>query len=72
MCLGAIYWARPSRIFYAATATDAARAGFDDAFIYQELIRPGPDRRIPMHQLLREESQSIFSAWSAQPHKTPY
>src|SRR5207247_804573 len=37
MCLGAIYWARPARTFYAATAADAADAGFDDAFIYQEL-----------------------------------
>jgi len=42
MCLGAIYWARPARVFFAATATDAASAGFDDAFIYEELkIAPG-------------------------------
>ena len=72
MCLGAIYWARPARIFYAATAADAARAGFDDAFIYEELKRPGPARRIPMQQLLRDESQFIFSAWASQSIKTPY
>lgn len=72
MCLGAIYWARPSQIYYAATAADAARAGFDDAFIYEELSRPAPARRIPMHQLLRDESQSIFSAWAAQSNKVSY
>jgi guanine deaminase len=72
MCFGAIYWARPGRVFYACTAADAAAAGFDDAFIYDELKLPGPQRRIPMLQFLREESQSIFSAWSSQQNKTPY
>ena len=72
MCLGAIYWARPARVFYAATAADAARGGFDDAFIYTEIARSGPERRIPMHQLLRDESQSIFSAWASQSQKTVY
>jgi guanine deaminase len=72
MCFGAIYWARPGRVFYACTAADAADAGFDDAFIYDELKLPGPQRRIPMLQFLREESQSIFSAWSSQQNKTPY
>src|SRR5260370_11098552 len=72
MCLGAIYWARPARIFYAATATDAAGAGFDDAFIYDELrVAPGK-RRIPMTQILRDHSLVIFSAWKRQEKKTPY
>ena len=72
MCLGAIYWARPQRVFYAATAGDAASAGFDDAFIYRELqVAPGA-RRIPATQLLREESLAIFSAWKQQEKKTPY
>jgi len=72
MCLGAIYWARPSRVFYAATDADAASAGFDDAFIYDELKRPHAARRIPMSQLLRDESLSIFAAWKNQANKTPY
>lgn len=72
MCLGAIYWARLASVFYAATAADAARAGFDDALIYEELSRAPSVRRIPMHQLLRDESQSIFSAWATQFNKTPY
>src|SRR5260370_14244515 len=72
MCLGAIYWARPARIFYAATATDAAGAGFDDAFIYDELrVAPGK-RRIPMTPILRDDSLVIFSAWQQQEKKTPY
>jgi guanine deaminase len=72
MCLGAIYWARPSRVFYAAAAGDAAAAGFDDAFIYDELKKPHVARRIPMAQLLRDESLSIFSAWNASPNKIEY
>src|SRR6202162_6224787 len=63
MCLGAIYWARPARIFYAATAADAVGAGFDDAFIYEELKIAPSGRRIPMTQLLRDDSLAIFSAW---------
>jgi len=72
MCLGAIYWARPSRIFYAATAEDAASAGFDDDFIYHELKLAPTARRIPMAQLLREDSLAIFSAWQKQEGKKPY
>ena len=72
MCLGAIYWARPARIFYGATAADAADAGFDDAFIYDELKIVPAERRIPMAQLLREDSLVIFSAWKRQEKKTPY
>ena len=72
MCLGAIYWARPVRLFYAGSAADAAEAGFDDAFIYDELKMPYAGRRIPMTQLLRDESLSIFSAWKRKSDKTPY
>ncbi|HEY6269885.1 MAG TPA: nucleoside deaminase [Candidatus Acidoferrum sp.] len=72
MCLGAIYWARPARVFYAATATDAASAGFDDAFIYNELKIAHGERRIPMTQILREDSLAIFVAWKQQENKTPY
>jgi guanine deaminase len=72
MCLGAIYWARPARVFYAGTAADAAAAGFDDAFIYDELKSAHAARRIPMAQLLRDESLSIFSAWKQHENKTSY
>jgi len=68
--LGAIYWARPARVFYAGVAADAANAGFDDAFIYEELRRPPESRRIPMTQLMREESLAIFAAWKQLANKT--
>ena len=72
MCLGAIYWARPARVFYACVASDAAAAGFDDAFIYEELRRSLGARGLPMEQLLREESLSVFSLWNLQENKTSY
>ena len=72
MCLGAIYWARPSRVFYASTAADAAAAGFDDAFIYEELKKAAAQRQIPMSQMLREEALAVFAAWRNLSGKTPY
>src|SRR5580698_9809707 len=72
MCLGAIYWARPARVFYASSAGDAAAAGFDDKFIYDELYLPFAAREIPMTQLMREESLLIFTAWKKSENKTQY
>jgi guanine deaminase len=72
MCLGAIYWARPDRVFYAGVAADAADAGFDDAFIYEELQCPPATRHIPMTQIMRDEALPVFSAWKQFPNKTPY
>ena len=48
MCLGALYWARPRAVYFAATRAEAAAAGFDDAFIYEELARPPAERRLPL------------------------
>ena len=72
MCLGAIYWARLARVYFASTDADAAKAGFDDSFIYRELQRPHPHRKIPMVQLMREESLAAFRAWEQKPDKTSY
>lgn len=72
MCLGAIYWARPSRIVYAAFHTDAAGAGFDDQFIYEEIDKPREERHIPMHQLLRDEANTVFEEWVALGKRIPY
>ena len=72
MCLGAIYWARPARVFYAATERDAATAGFDDSFIYRELALPIHERRIPMVQLMREESLQAFEMWKNTPGRIEY
>ncbi|MDO8968327.1 nucleoside deaminase [Algoriphagus sp.] len=72
MCLGAIFWARPSKVFYACTKNDAAEAGFDDDFIYQEIEVKPADRKIPMNSLLREESLKAFELWKEKGDKTLY
>jgi guanine deaminase len=72
MCLGAIHWARPERVFFAATRDDAAAAGFDDALLHAELLRPPGERRIPAEPLLRDEALGAFAAWRAKGDKVPY
>ena len=63
MCLAAIYWSRCDAIFYGNTAADAAQAGFDDAFLYDEVKKPLDQRSIPAVNLLREKAISSFEAW---------
>ncbi len=73
MCLGAIYWARPQRIVIACDRNDAAAAGFDDAFIYEELC--GTDlanRRLPIETMLRDEGLKVFENWIAKLDKIEY
>jgi guanine deaminase len=72
MCLGAIYWARPDRMYYAGTAADASRAGFDDSFIYKEIPLPPAERKIQTIHIMREEALEAFRAWEKQPNKIPY
>ena len=72
MCLGAIYWARPDRIFYGASAADAAAAGFDDAFIYRDLAQPHGKRRFPMQCINRDDVLAPFRAWTASAARKHY
>jgi tRNA(Arg) A34 adenosine deaminase TadA len=72
MCLGAIYWARPEKVFYANTREDAAAIGFDDDFIYQEINLNFEQRKIPFAQLERESSLKVFNAWKLKTDKTEY
>ncbi len=72
MCLGAIYWARPARVYHALTRRDAAAVGFDDELIYEELQRPPDQRRIPLVQLMREQALPVFEAWERKPDKVGY
>ncbi len=72
MCLGAIYWARPAKVFYASTGKDAAAAGFDDSFIEEQLHLPLAQRRIPMVQMMREEALQAFRAWEQKADKIKY
>ncbi len=63
MCLSAIYWSHCDAIFYGNTSADAAAAGFDDAFLYEEIKRPSDQRKIPSANLLRQQAISNFEAW---------
>ena len=72
MCLGAIYWARPERVFYAASRNDAADAGFDDDFIYAELDQDPEQRSIPMKSVLRKEAVQLFESWKEKEDKIEY
>ncbi len=72
MCLGAIYWARLDKIYYANTKKDAAKIGFDDNFIYQELKRPLSKRKIPIQQIMRKEALKIFKEWNKKSDKIKY
>jgi tRNA(Arg) A34 adenosine deaminase TadA len=72
MCLGAIYWARLDRLYFAATRQDAAEAGFDDEWLYREIALPVVQRRLPTTQLLREAALDAFAQWKAKPNRIPY
>jgi len=72
MCLGAIYWARPERVFYACTREDAANIGFDDQFIYEEIEKNFEHRQMKLVNLLRDEGLTIFENWADKADKTKY
>jgi tRNA(Arg) A34 adenosine deaminase TadA len=72
MCFGAIYWARPAKVFFASTRQDAAAYGFDDCFILQQLQLAVSERRIPMIQLMREEALQAFHAWDEKTDRIQY
>jgi guanine deaminase len=72
MCLGAIYWARPDRVYFAATAADAAEAGFDDSFIYDELKISKAERRIPFESMMPEAGLEPFREWTKKNDRIKY
>ncbi len=72
MCLGALYWARPSKVFYANTRHDAAAIGFDDSFIYNELDLPTELRKMPLIHLPVPSATLVFEDWKHLPGKTIY
>jgi len=72
MCLGAIYWARLDRVYFAATASDAAKAGFDDSFIYEELKRAHRERGIPFEPMMREAGLEPFHEWMKKSDRVRY
>jgi len=72
MCLGAIYWARLDKMYYANTKTDAMNIGFDDSFIYDELDLKLADRKLQSESLLRDEALKAFDAWTKNTEKIEY
>ncbi len=72
MCLGAIYWARPARVFFAATQKEASAAGFDDSFIYQQIPLPYEQRSIQFINLKYKDFNKPFELWVVNDKKTEY
>lgn len=72
MCLGAIYWAHLDHLYFAGTKDDAARIGFDDAFIYKELPLPIHERKLPTEAMMNAEAQAPFVAWQKKDDKVEY
>ena len=72
MCLGAVYWARLDRLYFAADRADAERAGFDDGFIYRELAASHGARTIATSRLLPEPARAVLDRWRVTPGKIPY
>lgn len=72
MCLSAIYWARIDTIYFANTKADAARIGFDDQFIYEEIEKPMQLRSLPVNQMLRSEALQAFKLWDKSELKISY
>ncbi len=72
MCMAALYWARPAQVYFASTSEDAARYGFDDAYIREQLQLPLAQKRIPMTQIMREEALKAFPLWEQKTDKSEY
>jgi guanine deaminase len=72
MCAGALYWARPAHVFFAATQEDAAAAGFDDKLIYSQMVLPHSERIIPMTRVVTENATRPFETWVSRPDKIRY
>ena len=72
MCLGAVYWARLDKLYFANTKQDAKDIGFDDSFIYEEIDLPYEKRTIPNIQILRDEAFEAFKDWEQKEDKTEY
>ncbi len=72
MCMGAIYWARPKKVYYANTRSDAAAIGFDDSLIYDELVLPLDQRKIIIECIGRDDAIKVFEEWNNKTDKVEY
>jgi tRNA(Arg) A34 adenosine deaminase TadA len=72
MCLGAIYWARLTHIYFGNSAADASAIGFDDSVIYREFAQPFAERSIPMTRMMQDRALAAFDTWKEKPNKILY
>lgn len=72
MCIGAIYWARPKAVYFGCTKQDAAKIGFDDQFIYEQLALPMEQRKITMKQISPDDADLPFRTWEGSNNKVDY
>ena len=72
MCMGALYWARPKKIYYASSRVDAANIGFDDNYIYEQIALPIEQREIEIECLQCDEAKEMFEEWKSLNNKTLY
>lgn len=72
MCLAALYWSRCRAIYYGNSAAEAARVGFDDSFLYDEVKKPLDQRSIPIRRMLADEAWESFAVWESSPNKVEY
>ena len=72
MCLAAIWWSRASNIVYGNSRADAASIGFDDAAIYDEIVRPLGERKLPLRRLAADKAREVFDLWLANPDRILY
>lgn len=72
MCLGAIYWAKIDKLYFANTKNDAKNIGFDDSFIYEEIDKPYELRKVVTNQIMRQEALAAFKLWTEKEDKIEY
>ncbi len=72
MCMAAIYWVRPAKVYFASTSEDAARYGFDDAYIREQLQLPPAQKKIPMAQIMRDQALKVLPLWEQKTDKIEY
>jgi tRNA(Arg) A34 adenosine deaminase TadA len=72
MCLAAIYWSRIDKIYFGNNKKDAAKIGFDDQFLYEEVVKPIEKRQIPCVPMMRDEAIKVFNEWENKTDKVPY
>jgi guanine deaminase len=72
MCMSAIYWARIDAVYFANDLEETRRIGFDDAFQYEDFMRPLHERRMHIEQFRPDLAEAAYKAWDADPFKHPY